>query len=98
MQRWSDLDPLPHKLANPRQTQPDAEPALGPPPRTAASAVALGWAASPVQRDEHLLHVLTADLLLFGLLRTGQIKLRAFDGWQEMKAGEGAGVTLDPVR
>lgn len=25
-------------------------------------------------------------LLLFGLLRTGQIKLRAIDGWQEMKA------------
>jgi hypothetical protein len=25
-------------------------------------------------------------LQLFGLLRTGQIKLRAIDGWQEMKA------------
>ena len=25
-------------------------------------------------------------LLLFGLLRSGQIRLRAIDGWQEMKA------------
>jgi putative transposase len=29
-------------------------------------------------------------LLLFGLLRTGQIKLRAIDGSQEMKAGKEA--------
>jgi putative transposase len=29
-------------------------------------------------------------LLLFGLLRTGQIKLRAIDGWQEMNAEEAA--------
>jgi putative transposase len=29
-------------------------------------------------------------LLLFGLLRTGQIKLRAIDGWQEMKAAKEA--------
>jgi transposase-like protein len=25
-------------------------------------------------------------LLLFGLLRSGQIRLRAIDGWQEMRA------------
>jgi hypothetical protein len=25
-------------------------------------------------------------LLLFGLLHSGQIKLRAIDGWQEMRA------------
>ena len=29
-------------------------------------------------------------LLLFGLLRTGQVKLRKIDGWQEMKQEKAA--------